>query len=89
MIKGARKQMIVLRTGGNRYFDEAYFMLREERERTKNQKKDMLSEANRLLLQLSSEASATHERRPRSRIAFALGCLCGGLLTAVAFFLLL
>ena len=30
MIKGAQKQMIVLRTADSRYFDEAYFVLRRE-----------------------------------------------------------
>ena len=30
MIKGAQKQMIVVRTGNSPYFDEAYFVLRRD-----------------------------------------------------------
>ena len=30
MLKGAQKQMIVVRTGDSEYFDEAYFVLRRE-----------------------------------------------------------
>ena len=89
MIKGARKQMIVVRTGSSRYFDEAYFVLREERERTKTEKRDMLSEANRLLLQFSSEAPTERTRKQKTWLAFALGGACGGALTALIAILLL
>lgn len=48
MIKGAQKQMIVLRTGDSHYFDEAYFVLRRELHANRCSK-DMLREANRIL----------------------------------------
>ena len=48
MIKGAQKQMIVVRTGHSHYFDEAYFVLRREM-RAPRCKRDMLREANRIL----------------------------------------
>ena len=48
MIKGAQKQMIVLRTGSSRYFDEAYFVLRREVRAHRGIKNDILREAHRI-----------------------------------------
>ena len=49
MIKGAQKQLIVVRTQSSPYFDEAYFVLRREIESQKHKKTDILKEANRIL----------------------------------------
>ena len=49
MIKGAQKQMIVVRTGDSRYFDEAYFVLRREIKAHRGSRNDMLTEANRII----------------------------------------
>ena len=69
MIKGARKEMIVVRTGGSRYFDEAYFVLREEAPRTKHKSADILSEANRILAELAPDfPSASKKKRRHSRV---------------------
>ena len=71
MIKGAQKQLIVVRTGGNPYFDEAYFVLRREIESQKHKKSDILKEANRIL-----EESTLHKhRKKRSTSAFFYGSL--------------
>ena len=45
MIKGAQKQMIVLRTGNSRYFDEAYFVLRREVKPRRTCRDEMIKEA--------------------------------------------
>ena len=55
MIKGARKQMIVVRTGNSRYFDEAYFVLREDMQKDTRKSKDILGEANRILTDLAPD----------------------------------
>ena len=49
MIKGARKQMIVVRTGNSRYFDEAYFVLREDAQKEKHKSRNILDEAKKLI----------------------------------------
>ena len=77
MIKGSRRQMIVVRTDDSRYFDEAYFVLR------KNLKvppqNDILKEANRILDERVSESrSSTHHSRLRW-LFFGVGVLCGAL----------
>ena len=55
MIKGARKEMIVVRTGGSRYFDEAYFVLREDAQKNRSKNTNILDEANRILAEISPE----------------------------------
>lgn len=74
MIRGARKQMIVVRTGKSRYFDTAYFVLRTSPENTGARSEDILSEANRLLRENDPQSKAP----PSSRKCFCLGLLCGG-----------
>ena len=52
MIKGINKQMIVLKLEDNRLYDSACFVLRTDVERRKQEERDMLTEANRILAQM-------------------------------------
>lgn len=83
MIKGARKQMIVLRTGDSKYFDEAYFVLRKNVPPHATGRDDILNEANRILSETTAKPR-TAKRAPWLfwGIFFA-GILCGALCTAV------
>lgn len=75
MMKGAQKQMIVLRTGGSRYFDEAYFVLKSGKKPEKGEKRDLVWEANRIL-----EENDTRKPAPRARGAwrwFLMGAVTG------------
>ncbi|MBQ8309588.1 MAG: hypothetical protein IJX80_01080 [Clostridia bacterium] len=77
MIKGARKQMIVLRTGSSRYFDEAYFVLRNDVSDGAAKRNDILNEANKILSEnTSAHRPAEHPQRLRWCFFFA-GILCG------------
>lgn len=49
MIKGTQKQMIVVKTGESRYYDEAYFVLRRDIDISPRNREDFLREANRIL----------------------------------------
>ncbi len=49
MLRGAQKQMIVVRTHGNRVFEEAYFVIRRGAAETHTNEGDMLREANRII----------------------------------------
>ena len=88
MIKGARKQMIVVRTGDSRYFDEAYFVLREDAEKEKRKSVDILGEANRILDEISPEPSTKEKRRGGKWLFFLAGSLCGAVLSVVLTLLL-
>ncbi len=59
MIKGINKQMIVLKLENNRLYESACFMLRSDVKQRREEEKDMLSEANRILSEMEI-------KRPRS-----------------------
>ena len=78
MIKGAQKQMIVIRTGNSRYFDEAYFVLRREVKPQTGGKADILEEANRILREHDpNQGECRKKRLSRGALLFLLGILCG------------
>ena len=52
MIKGINKQMILLKLENNRLYESACFVLRNDVERKKQEERDMLSEANRILAEM-------------------------------------
>ena len=80
MIKGTRRQIIMLNTGHHRYFDAAYFILREGAENDRA-RTDILSEANRILEEGIRECGKP-PKRERVR-AFLWGTLCGSLFAAL------
>lgn len=49
MVRGINKQMIVLKIEGNRIYDSACFILKNEVKQSKDTERDMLNEANRIL----------------------------------------
>ena len=87
-IKGAQKQMIVVRTASSRYFDEAYFVLRREMGGRSVAQNEMLTEAYRILeeYQLKPRAKKT---MPRSLLLFFGGLLLGGVAAVLLCLLLL
>ena len=78
MIKGARKQMIVIRTGNSPYFDEAYFVLRKDIQEYPVQKKDIISEANRILEESAAETQKRGRWRRSRWLFFGAGTVAGG-----------
>ena len=88
MIKGARREMIVVRTGGSRYFDEAYFVLREDAQREKRKSKDILSEANRILAEMLPDSAHAQKTKNRQWLFFGAGGLCGAALSLLLMLLL-
>lgn len=89
MIRGARKQMIVIRTGNSQYFDEAYFVLRREMSDKRGDQTDILNEANRIL----SESASDTVRRDRHKLwrwlFFLAGTVCGAACATVTALLIL
>ena len=77
MIKGSRRELIVLRTGASRYFDEAYFVLRREIEAGGRSRTDILREANRILEENIPQARVSRRGRGVSALWFFVGVICG------------
>ncbi len=83
MLKGAQKQMIVVRTGDSQYFDEAYFVLRREVRVGRRGRSDLLREANRILEEGDTGRPAAGDCRRGGRrgwLWFLLGALLGAAL---------
>ena len=96
MLRGAKKNMIVVRTRDSRMFEEAYFVMRRDSVLTGADEADMLWEANRILenalprseRELTEEATTGRRSRLRGLIWFVLGLISGGGVTGLLFFLL-
>ncbi len=80
MLKGAQKQLIVLRTGSSRYFDEAYFIVRKELRPGRAERRDLLAEANRILRDSLAQREPPRRRRWRPIAGAFLLMLLGALL---------
>ena len=90
MIKGAQKQMIVVRTEDSLYFDEAYFVLRRELGDKDASRRDIITEANRMLEESGETSHCRKEiKKRKGAVWFLLGILCGGGIAAVLWWLLL
>lgn len=85
MMRGAQKQLIVVRTSGSRFFDEAYFVLRREITPCKTDREEMLREANRII---EGTDDVPQKARRGGWFWFLAGGLLGGAI-AVAVFLFL
>lgn len=64
MIKGLNKQMVVLKLEGNRLYESACFVVRRDIEKRRDEEKDMLREANRIL----EEMAVGKDKKKRGRL---------------------
>ena len=87
MLRGARRNMIVVRTRDSRMFEEAYFVMRRNAGKADVDEPDMLWEANRILENtlpadktppLKRNGAGTRFGLLRGLIWFGMGILCGG-----------
>ena len=88
MIKGARKEMIVVRTANSRYFDEAYFVLRDDAQKERRKSTDILGEANRILAQITPDYTATAKKQGSKWLFFGIGGCLGAILSVLVMLML-
>ena len=62
--KGCQKKMIIIKNPGSRFFEEAYFILKEDQGEDERDMKDMVEEANRII---SKNIQNKEKKRPRLR----------------------
>ena len=67
MIKGCQKKMIFVSDVGSRYFDAAYFIIKEGFPVSEDTEKDMLAEADRLLAVCASDRRLSGKKNGRLR----------------------
>lgn len=87
MIRGAQKNMIVIKTADSDLFEEAYFVLRREKT-VKN--RDIVAEANRIIEASGGQKRFSDTKKEIRTLLFAVGCflcgaLSGGCIVAAAF----
>lgn len=89
MVRGCKKNMIKLQRPGSRFFEEAYFILREDA--PEGTERDMVTEANRILER--SLLSGLRERKKVRLLPYFCflfgGMLLGGGVAFLVFFLFL
>ena len=98
MLRGARKNMIVVRTRDSRVFEEAYFVMRRDPSPSSINEADMLWEANRILESAlpaagrkafpPQEEEESVRQRLRGLFWFGMGLLSGGGITGLLWWIL-
>lgn len=86
MLRGAKKNMIVVRTRDSRVFEEAYFVMRRDRQVERADDPDILWEANRILETAipQAERAGAHTKTPeksdilKKLLWFGAGLISGG-----------
>ena len=90
MVKGTHKQMVVVRTNDSRYYEQAYFVLRDGSVCPGEAESTMMAEANRILDESMLMPQPRPRRRPLTRrIAFLLGALLGVALSLLCMLVLM
>ncbi len=74
MLKGAQKQMIVVKTAENRFFEEAYFVIRPN---AKADGEDMVSEAYKIIDAYTDKKRGKRDRGAKKYL-FAFAVFCSG-----------
>ena len=90
MIKGCRKNMIMVPGGADSVFESVYFVLRSDVKQESDGEGDMVAEANRIVKELEgceSEGNKSASKWKRSLLFFAAGAVTGGGVTVLLFLL--
>ena len=80
MIKGINKRVVMLKLEGNRVYESACFVVRRDVERRREEERDMLKEANRILSEMELRGAKKKGRFKRLMlclIMLAVGAAIG------------
>ena len=78
MIKGINKQMVVLKLENNKLYEQVCFVLRNDVKQKKQEEKDMLSEANRILAEMDIKRPRRMGRGGFRRFLWSAATLVAG-----------
>jgi len=84
MVKGCQRRVLHLKNPEGGLFEEAFFFLKAPDAPTGKSAREMVAEANRILL----GCRADEVRRPRRLVAFLLGALSGAAVSVAALFVI-
>lgn len=88
MVKGCQRQMVVLKCAPESAFESAYFILRNERQKSFSDE-NILDQANRIIKENCFVRGKKKRRREivLAMLSFACGALVSALVTLAVFFL--
>ena len=89
LVKGAQKRMIVLRTPGSALYEQAYFVLRDDRAALPSDEHSLITEANRILHENLLPTQRSNGRKRQGTLRWLLLGALAGAAVAVALCLLL
>jgi hypothetical protein len=86
MIKGCKKKIIQIKDTGSKFFEEAYFVIRDEALKAEINECNIIRDATAIVNEYISGATATKTRRSRAKslILFLLGFFIGAILSALS-----
>lgn len=87
MVKGCQRRVLHLKNPEGGLFEEAFFFLKVSSPGARDGARDMVAEANRILLGCQENLPAA-KRRPRGAAVFLLGVLCGAVVSAALLFVI-
>ncbi len=87
MIKGTSKRVIVVKHPDTELFEEAYFIVKEKKLRTKNDTKSLIAEAKRIINKEKEKPDL--KTSVRHRIVNVFSFLLGMLFALVVFYVLI
>ncbi len=77
MVKGCQRKMVCLKQTESEWFEEAYFILREEKQTHPCDEESLLKEADRIVCRQSvGKRGKSHLRLGERVLWFALGAVC-------------
>ena len=88
MVKGAQRRLVVLRTTGSALYEQAYFVLRDDRTEHDDEP-SLIAEANRILKEnfLPKQQRGKHPRR-RAALWLLAGVILGAAAASLLFLIL-
>jgi len=72
MIKGINKRVVMLKLDGNRVYESACFVVRRDVERRREEERDMLKEANRILSEMELRGAKKKGRFKRLMLCLVM-----------------
>ncbi len=85
--KGLRKNIILIKNTDSKYFEEAYFILKDNYSQDESAYQDIISEANRIV-ERSVNITEKKRRPNKSILTFSFGAsLCAFVYTLIIMFL--
>lgn len=74
-MRGYQRKVIYVKNTGSRHFEEAYFVLRPEKEGNMPSKRSMVKEANRIIKEnIKNDGGGFFVKKKWHILAFFLGC---------------